>query len=86
MANCGARVITTVSSVERRPIPWPKTINYREGDAEAQVMDMTDGVDRIVDGFRRKSSHELPTKAWRRLPPTSAADMTPTLQFYGFMF
>ena len=88
----GARVITTVSSAEKAAHSMAEeTINYREGDVEAQVMDMTDGagVDRIVDvdfGANQATSLPIIKPGGVIASYASAADMTPTLQFYGFMF
>ena len=88
----GARVISTVSSAEKAAHSMAEeTINYREGDVEAQVMDMTDGagVDRIVDvdfGANQATSLPIIKPGGVIASYASAADMTPTLQFYGFMF
>ncbi|MEM7546579.1 MAG: NADPH:quinone reductase [Pseudomonadota bacterium] len=88
----GARVITTVSSDAKAAhsgaADW---INYREADVAEAVMDMTsgEGVDRIVEvdfGANQAASLAVIKAGGTIASYASAADMTPVLQFYGFMF
>ncbi len=88
----GARLITTVSSEEKADhstsTEW---INYRDTDVTTAVMEMTGGagVDRIVDvdfGANQAASLGIIKPGGTIASYASASDMTPTLQFYGFMF
>lgn len=88
----GARVITTVSSLEKAAHSTAEeTVNYREVDVSEAVMDLTGGagVDRVVDvdfGANQSSTLSLIKESGTIASYASAADMTPVLQFYGFMF
>lgn len=88
----GAQVITTVSSEEKAAHSTAKEcINYREEDVAGSVMDLTDGkgVDLIVDvdfGANQPTSLELIKPGGTIASYASAADITPTLAFYPFMF
>ncbi|MEL7465200.1 MAG: NADPH:quinone reductase [Pseudomonadota bacterium] len=88
----GARVITTVSSSAKGAhsgaADW---INYRDTNVAEAVMEMTGGagVDRIVEvdfGANQAASLEVIKEGGTIASYASAAEMTPTLQFYGFMF
>lgn len=88
----GARVITTVSSsakgVHSGAADW---INYRDTNVTEAVMEMTngEGVDRIVEvdfGANQATSLDVIKEGGVIASYASAADMSPTLQFYGFMF
>ena len=88
----GARVITTVSSAEKAAhagvMDW---VNYPDANVAEAVFALTEGagVDRIVDvDFAANQDTAL-----KVLKPggviasyASASEMTPTLQFYPFMF
>ena len=88
----GARVIATVSSPEKAAHAGAEEwINYREQDVAGAVMEMTggEGVDRIVEvdfGANQAASLACIKESGAIASYASAADMTPTLQFYGFMF
>ena len=89
----GARqVITTVSSPEKAAhSTCDAWVNYRDADVTDAVMDLTDGagVDHIVDvdfGANQAVNLALITPGGEIASYASAADMTPTLEFYGFMF
>lgn len=91
-AAAGARVITTVSSAEKAAhagaAEW---INYRDTNVAEAVMDLTGGagVDRIVEvdfGANQAASLEVIKPGGVIAAYASAAEMTPMLQFYGFMF
>lgn len=88
----GARVIATVSSPEKAAHAGAEEwINYREQDIAEAVMEMTggEGVDRIVEvdfGANQAASLACIKESGAIASYASAADMTPTLQFYGFMF
>jgi len=88
----GAKVITTVSSPEKAAHSTAAThINYKNANVVEEIMKLTDGagVDRIVDvDFAANQSHAL-----QIIKPggviasyASASEMSPTLDFYGFMF
>ena len=88
----GARVITTVSSVEKAAHStagdW---INYRETDVAAAVMDLTAGagVDRIVEvdfAVNQRTSLAILKPGGVIASYASASNMKPELDFYGFMF
>lgn len=88
----GARVITTVSSAEKAAHSTAEdAVNYRQTDVTEAVLDLTDGagVDRVVDvdfGANQNSTLSLIKAGGTIASYASAADMTPSLQFYGFMF
>ncbi len=88
----GAKVITSVSSQEKAAHAgvddW---INYKTDDAAARIMEMTggEGVDLIVDvdfGANQETTLAVIKESGVISSYASAADMTPRLQFYGFMF
>lgn len=88
----GARVITTVSSPEKAAhagaAEW---VNYRDTDVADAVMEMTGGagVDRIVEvdfAANQATSLALIRPGGTIAAYASASQMTPTLQFYPFMF
>jgi len=91
-ALAGARVITTVSSEEKARHSTAETwVNYRETDVAAAVMELTDGrgVDRIVEvdfGANQAASLEVIKPGGVIASYASAAQMTPSLSFYPFMF
>lgn len=88
----GARVIATVSSPEKaRHSTAEEWVNYRENDVAEAVMEMTGGagVDRIVDvdfGANQAASLALIKPGGTIAAYASAAEMTPRLEFYPFMF
>ncbi|MCK0102586.1 NADPH:quinone reductase [Pseudohalocynthiibacter sp. F2068] len=88
----GARVITTVSSLEKAAHSTAdEWINYRENDVAEAVMSLTDGVgvDRIVDvDFGANQATSLAILKQRGVIATyaSASVMRPVLDFYPFMF
>lgn len=88
----GARVIATVSSSAKAAHAGAEEwINYRDTDVAEAVMEITGGagVDRIVEvdfGANQAASLECVKEGGVIAAYASAADMTPTLQFYGFMF
>lgn len=88
----GARVITTVSSEEKARHSMAETwVNYRECDVVEAVMDLTDGagVDRIIEvdfGANQAAALALIRPGGVISAYASAAEMTPTLSFYPFMF
>ena len=88
----GANVITTVSSAEKAAHSKAENwINYKNDDVTNKVMDMTNGsgVDLIVDvdfGANQATNLELIKESGVISAYASAADMTPMLEFYGFMF
>lgn len=88
----GARVITTVSSAEKAAHSTCEDwINYRETDVAEAVQSLTDGagVDRIVDvdfGANQAASLAVLKDSGVIASYASAADMSPTLNFYPFMF
>ncbi len=88
----GARVITTVSSEEKAAHSGASDcINYRTQDVTDAVMDMTDGagVDRIVEvdfAANQAASLALIRPGGTIASYASASQMTPSLDFYGFMF
>ncbi len=88
----GARVITTVSSVEKAAHSGAEEwINYRDTDVVEAIMEMTNGagVDRIVEvdfGANQSTSLEIIKPGGTIAAYASAAEMTPTLLFYPFMF
>ncbi|MEM9843587.1 MAG: NADPH:quinone reductase [Pseudomonadota bacterium] len=88
----GARVITTVSSEEKaRHSTAEEWVNYRECDVASAVMDLTSGagVDRVVEvdfGANQSATLDLIRPGGVVSAYASAADMTPTLSFYPFMF
>lgn len=88
----GARVIATVSSPEKAVHSTAEeTVNYRAADVTEAVLDLTDGagVDRVVDvdfGANQHATLSLIKAGGTIASYASAADMTPILQFYGFMF
>ncbi|KIC39979.1 zinc-binding dehydrogenase [Ruegeria sp. ANG-R] len=88
----GARVITTVSSGDKAAhsgaAEW---INYRTQDVTEAVMDLTDGagVDRIVEvdfAANQGTSLSLIRPGGTIASYASASQMSPELDFYGFMF
>lgn len=88
----GARVLTTVSSPEKALHAGAEEwINYRETDVAEAVMEMTGGagVDRIVEvdfGANQAASLAMIREGGTIAAYASAADMTPRLDFYPFMF
>ena len=88
----GAQVITTVSSPEKAQHAGAEVwINYRDADVTERVMDLTDGagVDRIVEvdfGANQEASLQVIKPGGVIASYASAADMTPQLSFYPFMF
>lgn len=88
----GARVIATVSSVEKaRHSTAEDWVNYRETDVAEAVMEMTGGagVDRIVEvdfGANQAASLALIRPGGVIAAYASAARMEPELAFYPFMF
>ncbi|MEO0361752.1 MAG: NADPH:quinone reductase [Pseudomonadota bacterium] len=88
----GARVIATVSSAEKAAHSLAEEwVNYRETDVAEAVMELTggEGVDRIVEvdfGANQAASLACLKEGGVVAAYASASDMTPTLQFYGFMF
>lgn len=88
----GARVLTTVSSPEKaRHSGAEEWINYRETDVAEAVMEKTGGagVDRIVEvdfGANQAASLAMIKEGGTIAAYASAADMTPELNFYPFMF
>ncbi len=88
----GARVITTVSSEEKATHAGAdEWVNYRETDVAGAVMDLTNGagVDLVVDvdfGVNQAATLAMIAEGGVVSSYASAGDMTPTLQFYGFMF
>ncbi len=88
----GARVITTVSSDEKAAHSGaPDCINYRTQDVTQAVMDLTGGagVDRIVEvdfAANQNTSLALIKPGGTIASYASASQMTPELDFYGFMF
>ena len=88
----GARVIATVSSDEKAAHSTAgETVNYREADVAGAVMELTGGagVDRVVDvdfGANQHATLPLIKPGGVIAAYASAAEMTPALQFYGYMF
>ena len=88
----GARVITTVSSVEKAAhSTCDDWINYRDSSVPDAVMELTngEGVDRIVEvdfGANQNASLAIMKPGGTIASYASAADMAPRLQFYPFMF
>jgi NADPH2:quinone reductase len=88
----GARVIATVSSNEKAAHSTAQeTVDYRQVDVAEAVLEMTGGagVDRVVDvdfGANQAVTLPLIRPGGVIASYASAADMTPALQFYGFMF
>ena len=88
----GARVFATVSSPEKAAHSTAgETVNYRESDVAEAVMELTGGagVDRVVDvdfGANQHATLPLIKPGGVIAAYASAAEMTPVLQFYGYMF
>ena len=88
----GARVIATVSSSAKAAHSGAEEwVNYRDTDVAEAVLEKTGGagVDRIVEvdfGANQAASLDCVKEGGTIASYASAADMTPTLQFYGFMF
>lgn len=88
----GARVIATVSSAAKADHAGAEEwINYREADVGAAVMEMTGGagVDRVVEvdfAANQAASLACLKEGGVVAAYASASEMTPVLQFYGFMF
>jgi NADPH2:quinone reductase len=88
----GARVITTVSSAEKGAHSTAQDwINYREGNASAAVMDLTNGagVDLIVDvdfAANQPLAVDVLKPSGTIAAYASASEMVPSLQFYPLMF
>ncbi len=89
----GAEVITTVSSPQKAAHAGPAhhTINYREQDVAARVLEITGGggVERIVEvdfGANIAVSEKIIAERGTIVAYASAADMAPTLPFYPLMF
>ncbi|MEL6791870.1 MAG: NADPH:quinone reductase [Pseudomonadota bacterium] len=88
----GARAIATVSSSAKATHSGAEDwINYRDTDVAEAVMEMTkgEGVDRIVEvdfGANQAASLDVIKEGGTIASYASASAMTPTLQFYGFMF
>ncbi len=88
----GARVIATVSSAEKGAHSTAETwVNYREDDVVDAVMELTGGVgvDRIVEvdfGANQAAALGLIRPGGVISAYASAAEMSPRLAFYPFMF
>jgi NADPH2:quinone reductase len=89
----GAEVITTVSGPEKAAHAGPAdhTINYREQDVAARVMEITGGrgVERIVEvdfGANIAVTEQIIAERGTIAAYASAADMTPAIPFYPLMF
>ncbi|WP_170575487.1 NADPH:quinone reductase [Ruegeria atlantica] len=88
----GARVITTVSSQEKAAHSGAgEFVNYRTQNVAETVFDMTNGtgVDRIVEvdfGANQDASLALIRPGGTIASYSSASNMRPELDFYGFMF
>ncbi|WP_439137192.1 NADPH:quinone reductase [Roseicyclus sp.] len=88
----GARVIATVSSASKAAHSTAQEwVNYRDTDVAEAVREMTGGagVDRIVDvdfGANQAANLALIKPGGTIAAYASAADMSPTLDFYPFMF
>ncbi len=91
-ALAGARVIATVSSAEKAAHSTAaERVNYREVSVPDAVMDLTGGagVDRIVEvdfGANQADALAVIKPGGVIASYASAADMTPALSFYPFMF
>ncbi len=86
---CGAEVVTTVSSAEKGAHAGAEWINYRTEDVAARVMEMTGGVDRIVDvdfAANQRTALEVIRPGGTIAGYASASVMSPELDWYGFMF
>ncbi len=89
----GAEVVTTVSSEAKatyaRAAGADHVVNYREGDTAAQILDLTGGVDRIIElefGANLPVTEQVINSGGVIATYGSAANMTPTLPFYPLMF
>lgn len=88
----GARVITTVSSVQKAAHSTAEAwVDYRKDSVVDAVMDFTDGtgVDRIVDvdfGANQADTIALIKPGGVVATYASASQMAPALQFYPLMF
>ena len=88
----GARVLTTVSSEEKaRHAGADGWVNYRDGNAAAQLRQLNGGADfdLIVDvdfGQNQAVNLELIAESGCISTFASVGDMEPVLQFYPFMF
>ncbi|WP_170387241.1 NADPH:quinone reductase [Ruegeria atlantica] len=88
----GARVITTVSSQEKAAHSGAaEFVNYRTQNVAETVFDMTNGtgVDRIVEvdfAANQDASLALIRPGGTIASYSSASEMRPELDFYGFMF
>ena len=89
----GATVITTVSNEEKaayaRAAGAHHVLNYRNEDVATAVMDLTGGVDRIVElefGVNLSVTERIIRSNGVIAAYGSAQDMTPTLPFYPLMF
>lgn len=91
-ALAGARVIATVSSPEKGAHSTAENwINYRDMDVAETVLDLTDGrgVDRIVEvdfGANQATALKIIRPGGVLSAYASAAEVSPRLEFYPFMF
>ena len=89
----GAQVVTTVSTDAKadyaRAAGADHVVNYRDGDAAQQILDLTGGVDRIVElefGANLPVSEQVIKTNGVIAAYGSAGDMTPQLPFYPLLF
>ncbi len=89
----GAKVITTVSNPAKaeytRAAGAHHVLNYRQDDVAAAVMDLTGGVDRIVElefGANLPVTEQIIRPNGVIAAYGSANEMTPVLPFYPLMF
>ncbi|KNG94518.1 NADPH:quinone reductase [Pseudaestuariivita atlantica] len=85
----GAEVVTTVSSPEKGAHAGAPWINYRTEDVAARVREMVGGVDRIVEvdfAANQAVSLDVINPGGTIAGYASASVMSPTLDWYGFMF
>ncbi|MDE2791556.1 MAG: NADPH:quinone reductase [Paracoccaceae bacterium] len=92
-AALGATVTTTVSTPEKaeyaRKAGAHHIVNYRDEDAAEAIMDLTGGVDRIVEvefGANLDITAQIIKPNGVIAAYGSAGDMTPVLPFYPLMF
>ncbi|MCP5075599.1 MAG: zinc-binding dehydrogenase, partial [Rhodobacteraceae bacterium] len=89
----GAEVVTTVSSQAKadyaRAAGADHVVNYKSDDVAEQVLDLTGGIDRIIElefGANLPVSEAMINPNGVIAAYGSAGDMTPTLPFYPLMF